>query len=353
MMAASEESCSLTFADTSAQNLKESNDVNEVYRDVSKWTQVDLNKIGIHYSEYAISLRRLEELAKKSSCTQNSSGITRVPACLSTLENFLTDHFKLCIPHDNLKRHLPRQNVVEYLQYINESRQKLWEDLSMFEKQTNLGDEEKRLLNVLHLKVQDYLSSLGRFMVARGDGPVPDITYTQLVMDFLRIFFLFPQLGKSKTTHMKIGKQEVVSAPDLRFEEYPGPQLITLLRMSNEVSISCGEPDSISKEDFSIQSLPEHILGQHGADLILDIDNSVFYPGILGIICLRTKLIFTYLELTEDHINLIQKGTPMGAKGASIQYTRPYNYWSPEDRKEIYRTLLWLGHLQTASEWHW
>ncbi|XP_062616906.1 uncharacterized protein LOC134278622 [Saccostrea cucullata] len=152
---------------------------------------------------------------------------------------------------------------------------------------------------------------------------------------------------------MKIGKQEVVSAPDLRFEEYPGPQLITLLRMSNEVSISCGEPDSISKEDFSIQSLPEHILGQHGADLILDIDNSVFYPGILGIICLRTKLIFTYLELTEDHINLIQKGTPMGAKGASIQYTRPYNYWSPEDRKEIYRTLLWLGHLQTASEWHW
>ncbi|XP_061179932.1 uncharacterized protein LOC133188497 [Saccostrea echinata] len=154
------------------------------------------------------------------------------------------------------------------LQYINENRQKLWEDLTKLEKQTNFGEKEKRLLNVLHLKVQDYLSSLGRFVVARGDGPVPEIAYIQLVMDFLRIFFLLPQLGKSKTTQMKIGKQDVVSAPDLRFEECPGPQLITLLRMSDEASTSCEEEGSNSK-DFSIHSLPEHILGQHGGEFYL------------------------------------------------------------------------------------
>lgn len=50
-----------------------------------------------------------------------------------------------------------------------------------------------RLFSMLQFKIQDYFSSLGRFVIARGDGPVPEILYTQLFMDFSRIFFLSPQ----------------------------------------------------------------------------------------------------------------------------------------------------------------
>ena len=50
-----------------------------------------------------------------------------------------------------------------------------------------------RLFSMLQFKIQDYFSSLGRFVKARGDGPVPEILYTQLFMDFSRIFFLSPQ----------------------------------------------------------------------------------------------------------------------------------------------------------------
>ena len=43
------------------------------------------------------------------------------------------------------------------------------------------------------------------------------------------------RLGESKRIWMKIGNQEVVCIPDLRFEQFPGPQLITLLVMLTEV----------------------------------------------------------------------------------------------------------------------
>lgn len=48
--------------------------------------------------------------------------------------------------------------------------------------------------------------------------------------------------------------------------------------------------DDSGTKDFDIHSLSRNILGQHGGELLLDIDNSIFYPGILGIICLRTKV---------------------------------------------------------------
>lgn len=65
------------------------------------------------------------------------------------------------------------------------------------------------------------------------------------------------------------------------------------------------------------------------------------------------QLIFTYLELSEDHIDLIQKGKSFDEKSASIHYTRPFDYWNPEDRKEICSTLFWLGHVQTYTERQW
>ena len=64
--------------------------------------------------------------------------------------------------------------------------------------------------------------------------------------------------------------------------------------------------DDSGTKDFDIHSLSRHILGQHGGELLLDIDNSIFYPGILGIICLRTKVCVQTLFLppTWNHFGI-------------------------------------------------
>nr|XP_022323566.1 uncharacterized protein LOC111124720 isoform X2 [Crassostrea virginica] len=303
MSISGDESCCSTSTSSTASGVKQrSHDDGDgciaVHKNVSKWTQLDLDNLGIHYDKSSVPISRLVDFAKETGWKRSLYTVPQTHECLLTFEKIMEECFTVFIPFDDFKRHMPRQNVVEYFQYINDNRENFAEEMKKTEKEMNLSENDKRLFSMLQFKIQDYFSSLGRFVIARGDGPVPEILYTQLFMDFSRIFFLSPQLGESKRIRMKIGNQEVVCIPDLRFEQFPGPQLITLLSM-------------------------------------------------------LTELIFTYLELSEDHIDLIQKGQSFDEKSASIHYTRPFDYWNPEDRKEICSTLFWLGHVQTYTERQW
>nr|XP_022291942.1 uncharacterized protein LOC111103173 [Crassostrea virginica] len=112
-------------------------------------------------------------------------------------------------------------------------------------------------------------------------------------MKFSEIFSLQPELGDTRKTHINIGKQEVISIPDLRFIRYP-----------------------------------KHYLGT--------------------ILVMLTEIIFTFLN--EDHYKSIEKGLPCDKKRASISYTKPFDYWNPEDREAIYSSLFWLGHLQSSEK---
>ncbi|XP_078325831.1 uncharacterized protein LOC111122863 isoform X5 [Crassostrea virginica] len=234
MSISGDESCCSTSTSSTASGVKQrSHDDGDgciaVHKNVSKWTQLDLDNLGIHYDKSSVPISRLVDFAKETGWKRSLYTVPQTPECLLTFEKIMEECFTVFIPFDDFKRHMPRQNVVEYFQYINDNREKFAEEMKKTEKEINLSENDKRLFSMLQFKIQDYFSSLGRFVKARGDGPVPEILYTQLFMDFSRIFFLSPQLGESKRIRMKIGNQEVVCIPDLRFEQFPGPQLITLL----------------------------------------------------------------------------------------------------------------------------
>ncbi|KAK3092985.1 hypothetical protein FSP39_009663 [Pinctada imbricata] len=104
-------------------------------------------------------------------------------------------------------------------------------------------------------------------------------------------------------------------------------------------------------ESFTFQNLSPEALGHHGIELVMERKDSYFFPGVVGIICSGTKVIFTYLELTQAHYEKIQmKGEKDGMSLKShISYTRPYDFMDVQDRKELLQPLTWLGYLQSAG----
>ncbi|XP_078312165.1 uncharacterized protein LOC111133673 isoform X1 [Crassostrea virginica] len=63
-----------------------------------------------------------------------------------------------------------------------------------------------------------------------------------------------------------------------------------------------------------------------------------------------TEIIFTYLEISPDHVALIQECGGVECKlklnkrpSGRIYYTRPYDYLKEEDRNEILEFMFWLG----------
>ncbi|KAK3107466.1 hypothetical protein FSP39_015199 [Pinctada imbricata] len=102
-------------------------------------------------------------------------------------------------------------------------------------------------------------------------------------------------------------------------------------------------------EEFSINThLSKEVLGQHGIQLLMERDNSFFAPGVVGIIIIRTKIIFTYLEVTPEHFLKIMEKGEIDSTEAIIFYTRPFDYLNATDRQEIYEHMFWFGFIQSS-----
>ncbi|XP_048740823.1 uncharacterized protein LOC125654794 isoform X3 [Ostrea edulis] len=196
-------------------------------------------------------------------------------------------------------------------------------------------------------RTYDFLVYLGKFQEIRATCPCKEIQYTNLFMEFSKIFALKPEVGEIRERRIRIGSQTVVCIPDVRFLRYPQIADHSLLVMHTEVNLI--KPSDDQEETFDIHKLTTQTLGLHGGELLAERKFSIFKPGVLGIICLRTKLIFTFMEMTEDHYNCIERGRSCDEHHAKIIYTKPYDYLNEEEREEMYSLLFWLGYLQQCT----
>ncbi|XP_062577252.1 uncharacterized protein LOC134239114 [Saccostrea cucullata] len=125
-------------------------------------------------------------------------------------------------------------------------------------------------------------------------------------MKFAEIFSLQPELGGNREATIAIGHQKSLSSPDVRFVSYPKCTPATVLTAHIEVNgFSHKEKGTVG---FDIHELSPSILGQHGGELMAERQSSFFTPGVLGLICLKSKIIFTFLEINGDHYKCIKKG---------------------------------------------
>ncbi|KAK3093608.1 hypothetical protein FSP39_018050, partial [Pinctada imbricata] len=95
--------------------------------------------------------------------------------------------------------------------------------------------------------------------------------------------------------------------------------------------------------------LSEDVLGQVGSQLLIKRPVSSFRPYVLGILCMRTEVMFILLEMTHDHLWKIQNNKDLSGERTIIQYTKTFDYMKAEDRVQICGFILWLGCVQKHS----
>lgn len=102
-------------------------------------------------------------------------------------------------------------------------------------------------------------------------------------------------------------------------------------------------------ETFNFENLSKKVLGQHGIELLMERECSFFFPsGVVGLLCIGTKVIFTFLQISQAHYQLIRdKGKVDKTSKAMISYTRPYDYMDATDRAEILESFFWFGYVQS------
>ncbi|XP_052094376.1 uncharacterized protein LOC127730158 isoform X2 [Mytilus californianus] len=88
------------------------------------------------------------------------------------------------------------------------------------------------------------------------------------------------------------------------------------------------------------------VLAQLGCEMLAECHNSIFVPEILGILCMKTKVIFNYLQLSNKHFMAIKRSKDIENMRSHIQYTQIFDIMKAEHRNGLLDLLFWLGCVQ-------
>lgn len=175
-----------------------------------------------------------------------------------------------------------------------------------------------------------------------------------LFTKFSEIFLLKPQPGNLCKRKMKINGETVECEADIRFTCHPSPVgyspptcfvvMVTEIAKENKISVRDGKID--------IHLLSDKVLGQIGADILFESEFSFFFPGVIGMLCIGTKLIFLYCEIPGTKLlEMKQNGKLEETMGADnhIHFTKAFDYLVADERNEILDYLFWLGYIQSSG----
>lgn len=183
-------------------------------------------------------------------------------------------------------------------------------------------------------------------VVNRWTAPREEI-YTHLFTAFARISFFNPESGHMYKRITKINNKDVSGMPDLRFETYPKsddytPKLLVVSEVKQHDSLKGQFQQSFTCGD----NIKPDVLAQHGIELLLEMKESLFTPNVFGCLCIGTQVIVTYLNITPDQADRIER-SKLDRNEAKIIYSRPYDYMHSTDRKIILKLFFLFGFMQS------
>ncbi|XP_061168361.1 uncharacterized protein LOC133177323 [Saccostrea echinata] len=121
------------------------------------------------------------------------------------------------------------------------------------------------------------------------------------------------------------------------------------------------ESDTTSSQSTASSrcNIGDHNLwAQHIGDLLVYLDKSFRYDGVLGITIDKTWVRFTYLEVPKTTMKKIKESPANRPGSLKVEederplffYSEPYNYLSREDRKIIFKALMLIKKMQSGYE---
>lgn len=340
----------------------------------SSWTVNNLNAINVTYAKNHTRLKIFTDRVKRlSSNLDTLYGERKILIGNNTREYW---DFTVKITENQTSEIKEIKEIKEALRRLNDATQ-------------NGSSESQRLFDRWRTNLTEFLNGLHMVILRPPDLRPPDLrpddrreaVYMQLFMAFSRIFFLYPELGEMYLRKCNIGSKSVTGLPDVCFETLPNLANSTSTESGNvstesensstvsEISSSTTSTESIPKlilvtevkRDglvrqwspgiaFKIEHLLSNVKGQHGLELLLEIERrSLFEREVFGCICVKTYIIITRLKLTKNDLANLRENGNIPGNGAKITYSKPYDFLEKKHREKILDFFILIGCVQSNT----
>ncbi|XP_061166537.1 uncharacterized protein LOC133197456 [Saccostrea echinata] len=331
---------------------------------VSNWNTFQLESFGIFYDVKATELSELYKSALEkmySWAVGNTAFLTK----LLQIKEVLIESTKKCMHSLDVDEEFEMENlrlpgIIEETEKCMQAMAKIKEEMSLkFGSAASSDNLSRDLYSIWFTGISEYVqyySDLIKELNSEGRGGVEG-QFSQLLTFFSKIFLMNPTRGDaSQKVQMTLNGIETTSVPDLRYSMQGD---LSVGNIASLVTVAVGEVKTwlpvaygektttdfnITKWKFRNQSV-ERLLGQHGGELLVETKKSVIADTNLGIICVKTMIIFTRLDWEKGHLVCLKNGTKVDDKRSNIHYSKPYNFLVRKEREEILDTMFNLGLL--------
>ncbi|CAC5378129.1 unnamed protein product [Mytilus coruscus] len=296
----------------------------------SLMNQEDLDAMGIFYDTEVTAVTDLLKMLK------NRKSRTSFPEVAKYFIDLTDEHLKLSLDLDNIPSideesapAIEERELVEYLEEDSRNLEKFrlmemkkWDfekdalKLVQVHKYYSLNKAKKFIELTQHMITQSILSRLEHHdpstlkEVANED--VGENIFSDIFARFTEIFFLLPVTGRRTSVWMD--DKIVGSINNTRYYEYiprgaPNPVLLMFCEVKR---VPVQESEDAATQSWISRKLPKTVLGQVGVELVTESFRSAFLPNVLGVICMRTEVIFVYLTIASDHVKTIRNNEEIG-----------------------------------------
>lgn len=343
----------------------------EINSQTSCWKETELDLLGLFYEKEHVS--DLKFLLNKTLCydskiTTHSSKIQLLARVLEYFLDFDASEYQEPVDQSTDRVTRFKEDVNNIKLSLAKAKEATFDTVRhLFA--DDISREENYLRGMFEAIKWNGIYGFGEkliyFMLENRKGTSNDMVCRQLFRDFFVMCGLYLMDGESKKKSMKIGKSVITSQPDLRccIDEITELNMKTVMLVGGVKQRKVALP---SPHNFKIEHLyPYDIIGQHGGNLLLEIQDSCFEKTgdeedesilVFGAMCIGTQVIFTALEMSKSNINAIKElegevlddvlGDDKVIGRSSISYTRPYNILKAADRSEMYDSLLRIACYQ-------
>ncbi|XP_071149444.1 uncharacterized protein [Mytilus edulis] len=338
------DNCSST-GDTNFSN--ESRPFGVLPKNVSDWTIFDLDKLAISYDRTAKPTPSdvLQLVTDKTGFYGNLT-IEQQEVMKVITDNLV---FDLEIDEENLKQQQYMEGIITEL--------RLTED-KLLQKQMEPISSHKQFMICSY--ALDFLTEVKRVIYKMADynlgkETVPESFYTSLTSSFARICQLTPVPGLLYKTKLQIDTVEVTSIPDLVLEKKKNitsaSSVVSIIEVKKAV-ITKAEENKEDKDDKKSKAdiqhwLSEKVLGQHGGELLLAW-NSVETEYVPGMIAVGTKIYFTLLHISLNHVRTLGPGVAdmkeVDKHRATIYYSESKDILVKDDRNSLIQSIMRLNN---------
>ncbi|KAK3105948.1 hypothetical protein FSP39_009328 [Pinctada imbricata] len=306
----------------------------------SHWTSRDLKSIGVSYSPDVSEIKHLLSIIQIGRELPVSKELPEIGQTLVELtKEVFNISFNCKSPRSNLETSQNLEKISNLISGFSSQIESFREQHSRL----LLDSTNFRAFCKWSCNIREFFTDVQSFVIRRGQEEPTDGMFRHLFMMFSRICLLKPEPGEIHTGSLRMKGQEINAVPDVRFTQnlHGQPLQIQVVTMAEMKKHDVNEPGPP----------PSKLLSQHAAKLLIEMTSSYFMPAVLGIVCIGTKITFTFLEMDIDVFckQLLHK-TERGHKlHPVIQHTKAYDYMDVDDRTEILEFLFWLGYVQSMG----